>query len=169
MPDRRNLSRLAIASLLAVAVCAPMATAKPIDDGGVKSKAHAPSSAAMDMHASTVKKPASANQDLRTEASVPGARPPVSELDAAQVTKPDLRSENAADPSRAPEPPVGLPTWPLDPKPIIPASPQPVAGDGDGDGIDWPIAALVLAGALALGGGVGIAGHRLRTQTRPAH
>jgi hypothetical protein len=164
MPDRRKMSRLAIASLLAGALTAPVANAKPID-GGYTSKAYAPSSAQMDMHASTVKKPASANQDLRTEGSIAPSRA------AAQASgvKTDLRSENAADPSRAPESPVGMPTWPADPKPIAPVAPQPVAGDGDGGNVEWPIAVLALTGALALGGALVIAGRRFRTQTRPAH
>jgi len=154
MPNRRNVLRLAIASLLAAAVCAPTATAKPIYDGAFKSKADT----------STVKKPRSTIQIDK----VPGARPPVSEFEAPQAAPPDLRSENTADPSRAPAPPAGLPTWPAYPQPLVPRLPQPVAADGNGDGIDWPIAALILAGALALGG-VAVAGQRLRAQTRPAH
>jgi hypothetical protein len=156
MTDHRNLSRLAIASLLAAAVCAPTAAAMPIDNGGSTSKAHAPSSAAMDMHASTVHKPASASQDLRSEAAVPGSRAPVSPAEGTKVA------------TRAPERPAGPPTWPANPKPITPVSAQPAADDGDGGGLEWPVAALALAGALALGGALGIAGHRLRAQTRPA-
>jgi hypothetical protein len=158
MTDRRNMSRLAIASLLAAAVCAPTAAAMPIDNSG----------STTDMHASTVQKPASASQDLRSEAAVPGARAPVSPAEGTKVAKADLRSENPTDPTRAPKPSAGVPTWPTSPKPIAPVSAEPVAGDGDGGGLEWPVAVLALAGALALGGAVGIAGHRLRAQTRPA-
>ena len=86
----------------------------------------------------------------------------------ASVVKSDLRTEAAADPSRAPKTPVGMPTWPVNPKPIAPPAPQPVAAVSDGGDFEWPIAVLAL-GALVLGGGVLIAGHRLRAQARPAH
>ena len=87
----------------------------------------------------------------------------------ASVVKSDLRTEAAADPSRAPKNPVGMPTWPVNPQPLTPpAKPQPVAVDGDGGSFEWPIAVLAL-GALVLGGGVLIAANRLRTQARPAH
>ena len=157
MPDRRKLTRLVVASLVAVGVAAPAAGAAPMpaDDGAFKFA----KSAVMDMHASTVHPPAAPLQDLRTENSIAPSR-------AAFHAQPklDLRTEAAADPSRAPEPPLGLPTWPVDPKPIVPAAPvQPVATDGDGIDIEWPIAALALAGALALGGGLAFAGTRLRT------
>ena|SRR5688500_15557349 len=165
MPDRNRMFRAAIAALLAAAVAAPAASAMPLAEGAYTSKAFAPSSAQMDMHASTVRRPAAAHQDLRTEASIAPSR----QAAHASAAKLDLRTENAVDPTRAPAPPIGLPTWPLDPKPITPVSPQPVAVDGDGGDIDWPIAALALAGALALGGGLAFAAQRLRTQTRPAH
>jgi hypothetical protein len=164
MPDRKRMFRVAIAALLAVAVTAPAAGAMPIAEAADKS-AGAPGAALMDMHASTVRRPAAPQQDLRTESSIAPSR----QAAHASAAKPDLRTENAVDSTRAPEPPIGLPTWPLDPKPIAPVSPQPVAVDGDGGDIDWPIAALALAGALALGGGLAFAGQRLRTQTRPAH
>jgi hypothetical protein len=99
----------------------------------------------------------------------PQTKTPARQLDmyASTVDKPegpksDLRSENAADPSRAPEPPVGLPTWPLDPKPLTPVPAEPVADDGDG-GVDWQVPALI-AGALLLLGGLGVAGTRYRTR-----
>ena len=165
MLDRKKMSRLAIASLLAVAVTAPTATAAmPVTHHGSTSEASAPSSAEMDMHASTVHRP-SINQDLRSEGSIASSR---AAADAPSVTA-DLRSENTADPSRAPEPPVGMPTWPLDPKPLTPPAPQPVAVDGGGGDFELPTALLALMGALALGGALGIVGRKLRTQTRPAH
>lgn len=160
MPDSRKMFRLAIASLLAAAFVAPAASAMPIDPTG---PADATGPAQLDKRASTVDKPAG-HQDLRAEGSIPSSRA------AAQpsILKADLRSENAADPTRAPEPPIGMPAWPLDPKPITPAAPQPVAGDGDGGDFEWPIAALALMGALLLGGAVVVASRRL-AQTRPAH
>ena len=163
MPDRRKTCRLLVVSLLAAAVAAPAATAMPSVE--YTSKANAPRKAADDMHASTVHRPAPAKQDLRAEGSIAGSRAAAQ----AQVPGADLRSENAVDPTRAPEPPIGLPTWPVDPEPIVPAAPVPVAGDGGGADVEWPVAVLALIGALALGGAAGIAGHRMRTQTRPAH
>jgi hypothetical protein len=88
-----------------------------------------------DMHASTVVKPADPFQDRRSEA--------------------------AADPTRAPELPVGLPTWPVDPKPITPVSQAPVA-DGDDGGIDWQVPVIAAIGALLLAGGLVAAGTRYR-------
>jgi len=67
------------------------------------------------------------------------------------VVEQDLRTENAAGPSRAPQP-------------IVPRSPRPVATEGDRGDIEWP-AALALMGALALGDGLLVAGRRFRTQT----
>ena len=162
MPDSRKLFRLAIASLLAAAFVAPAASAMPIDPTGPADATADP--AQMDMHASTVHRPPAADQDLRAEGSIPASRAAAH----ASILKADLRSENAADPTRAPEPPIGMPSWPVDPKPITPAAPQPVAGDGDGGDFEWPIAVLALTGALLLGGAVVVAGRRL-AQTRPAH
>ena len=163
---RKMISRLVLATLLASAGAAPVATAMPMKDTPYySSKAYAPSAAQLDMHASTVKPPAPANQDLRSEASIAPTRAAAH----ASVVKSDLRTEAAADPSRAPKTPIGMPTWPVNPQPIVPAAtPQPVAVDGDGGDFDWPIAVLAV-GALVLGGGVLLAGHRLRTQARPAH
>jgi hypothetical protein len=150
MPKGNTLSRLLIASLSVAALAAPAAVAKPID-----------------MHASTVTKPEPANQDMRTEAAALPAYP-------SPATKPaqmDLRSENAVDPSRKPAPATprvlpGPPTWPMHPKPIATA-PGPVADDGDGGGVDAPVVALIIAGVLALGGGMTVV--TLRHRTRVAH
>jgi len=158
MQDRSRFARLAVTALVAAAVAAPAtATAMPVPDDGLRSTPYVPGSAAM--YASSVHRQPAVHQELRTEGSIPASRAAFQ----ARKAKLDLRTEAAADPSRAPEPPVGLPTWPLDPKPIVPAAPQPVATDGDGIDIEWPIAALALAGALALGGGLAFAGTRLRT------
>jgi hypothetical protein len=166
-----TLSRLLIASLSAAALAAPAAVAQPMD------------AAHMDMHASTVTKPASAQQDLRSEAAANPSRP----------AGKDLRSEATADPSRAPSnpgnssypgsfpaPPIlpahpslapanpGPPVWPMHPQPIA-SAPAPVADsvDGGDGGVDLPVALLAIAGTLALGGGLTVAA--LRHRTRVAH
>ncbi len=162
---RKMITRLMLATLLASAGAAPVAASMPVNDTPFySSKAYAPSAAQMDIHASTVKPPAPANQDLRSEAS----SAPTRAAAHASVVKSDLRTEAAADPSRAPKTPVGMPTWPVYPQPIAPPAQQPVATVGDGGDFEWPIAVLAL-GALVLGGGVLIAGQRLRAQARPAH
>jgi hypothetical protein len=171
MPKGNTLSRLLIASLSAAALAAPAAVAQPMDP------------AQMNMHASTVTKPASAQQDLRSEAAADPSRP----------AGKDLRSEAAADPSRAPSnpgnssypgsfpgPPIlpahpslapanpGPPVWPTHPQPIT-SAPAPVADsvDGGDGGVDLPVALLAIAGTLALGGGLTVAA--LRHRTRVAH
>jgi hypothetical protein len=172
MPKGNTLSRLLIASLSAAAIAAPAAVAQPADP------------AQLDMHASTVTKPASAQQDLRSEAAADPSRP----------AGKDLRSEAAADPSRAPSnpgnssypgsfpaPPIlpapgshvpaknpGPPVWPTNPQPIA-SAPAPVADsvDGGDGGVDLPVALLAIAGTLALGGGLTVAA--LKHRTRVAH
>jgi hypothetical protein len=76
----------------------------------------------------------------------------------------DRRSEATADPTRAPEPPVGLPTWPLNPEVLTPpASDEPVTTvSDDGDGLEWPLSGILIAGSLLLGGTLGVAGTRYR-------
>ena len=161
MPHRKNMSRLAVASLIAAAVSAPAAMANP----------------AVDTTASPVQKPTPGNQHVGSQGAmaqsiVPQTKTPVHV---------DLRSEGAmeiyggphpSDRARAPQPTAlrpGAPTWPEHPRVLVPPA-QTVATDG-GDGIDveWPVAVLALAGTLLLGGGVGVAGYRLRAQPRPAH
>ena len=136
---RKMISRLVLATLLASAGAAPVATAMPVKDTPYySSKAYAPSAAQMDMHASTVKPPAAANQDLRSEATIAPARAaahasvvksdlrteatsaPTRAAAQVSVVKSDLRTEAAADPSRAPKTPIGMPTWPVNPQPIAP-------------------------------------------------
>jgi hypothetical protein len=81
----------------------------------------------------------------------------------------DLRTEAAADPSRAPSYPryvQGPPTWPMHPQPIS-SAPARVADPGDDGGSDLPIALIGIAGTLALGGGLTAAA--LRHRTRLAH
>ena len=167
MRARRKLYRLMITTLLASAAAAPVATAMPADHVHYSSKAYVPTSAAMDMHASTVLAAASKQQDLRGEGSIPSSRVAApsgivaqdlrgeGSIPSSRVAAPsgivaqDLRSENVKDPSQAPEP-------------VAPRSQHALPDDGGG--IEWP-AVLALIGALALGGGLLVAGRRSRTQT----
>jgi hypothetical protein len=145
MPKGNTMSRLLIASLTAAAIAAPAAVAQPID----------PTGPAQDT--------APAAQDLRTEAAAAPSPAP----SAPQ----DLRSEAAAAPSSAPSHPryvQGPPTWPMHPQ-VISSAPAQVAdvSDGDGGGIDLPVALIGVAGMLALGGG--LTAVALRHRTRTAH
>jgi hypothetical protein len=81
-----------------------------------------------------------------------------------QRTYKDVRGEASADTSRPAQTPHGLPTWPVNPKPLTPPASQPVATTGDGGDVDvdWPVAALAMAGTLLLGGGMGVAATRRR-------
>ena len=146
MPHRKTLIA---APLLALAIAAPAAPAMPVD------------ARQLDMHASTVVKPPAAQQDLRSEATVDTRA--LNPQTRTAVAQQDLRTEAAAGESPAPEAPVGLPTWPLDPKPIVPVSTDPVAVTGGGDeGIDWPLSGILIAAALLLGGTLGVAGTKYR-------
>jgi hypothetical protein len=153
MQERKTLSVLA-AVLLTLAIAAPAATAMPADP----------------------LTPQPSKQDLRGEASAgqsdsavnPQTKTPAAQLDmhastvkAPEPAKMDLRSEAAVDPTRAPDPPVGMPTWPVDPQPITPVDQQPVA-DGDGGGVDWQIPVIAIVGSLLLLGGLAVAGTRYR-------
>jgi hypothetical protein len=157
MQHRKTLA--GVVALVSAAIAAPAATAMPIDEARQA-----------DMHASTVQKPAAQKQDLRSEAAAEASKTPLNPQTTTPIAQGDLRSEAAADTTRAPETPVGLPTWPMEPKPIVPVSQEPVAtGGGDGDGIEWPLAGFVIAGALLLGGTLGVAGTRYRvSHTRAA-
>jgi hypothetical protein len=141
MPKGNTLSRLMIVSLAAAAIAAPAATAQPTDPTGP-----APDTA-------------SEIQDARTEAVKPQTRTPVGQ---------EMRTEAAKDPSRAPEtkPLPGPPTWPAHPRVLTPSQ-VTVTDDGDGGGVDAPLVALIIAGALALGGGMTVV--TLRHRTRVAH
>jgi hypothetical protein len=154
MPKGNTLPRLLIASLTAVAVAAPAAVAQPIDPQGTTAP---------------VQREA-VQTDLRTENSKLPAFP----SPATKATQTDLRSENAIDPSRKPAPSSpralpGPPTWPMHPKPITPANAPAAADDGDGGGIDLPVALIGIAGVLALGGGLTVMAMRTRNRTRVAH
>jgi hypothetical protein len=125
MSHRISLSRMGLASLAAAAIAAPTATAQPID-----------------MHASTVKKPASQKQDLRTEAAVGATQ--------AQPHTP------------------GPPTWPQHPRSLAQSQAPVAVADGDGGGGigDVPVPLIVIAGTLVLGAGAGLA--RVRHPVGPA-
>ena len=105
-----------------------------------------------------------------TPATAGATAPIVSRLKAkeAQATVgSDLRSEAAKGP-RVSTPPPGLPTWPLNPRPIVPVVPgtPPVAATDPGDGsFDWPPAGLIAGGLVALAGAALLA----RRQRFPAH
>jgi hypothetical protein len=163
MSHRKTLSGLFVAPLLVAAIAAPTASAmideplRPTTAGAVLEDARQ-----LDMHASTVVKPEAQKQDLRGEATIDTVVLPQTHSPAPAQ---DLRGEAAAD-KPAPKTPVGLPTWPLDPKPIVPVANAPVAtttGGGD-DGIEWPLSGILLAGALLLGGTIGVAGAHFRVR-----
>jgi hypothetical protein len=164
MPNRRNLSRLAVVSLLVAAVSAPAASAMPADPVTTTDPATAPayptptaksekSAAQQNMHASTVHKPVPTGQDVR--------------------------GEYAKDPSIAPQTkaPVVVDTKPLPGPPVFPTTTDVLSPpketvtttDGDGGDIEWPVAAISLAAAMLIGGGLGAAAHRMRASARPAH
>jgi hypothetical protein len=151
--QRKTISRLAVATLAAMTVAVPAATAKPIDPAGT-------GAGQTDALSRTLQK-----QDHRGEATRPESR--------IQVLKvgPDRRGEAAKPESRAPAPPpAGTRTWPMYPTPLTPPAAAPVVADGGG-GVgddDVPVVLIVIAGALALGGAMAVTGLRLRARTHPA-
>jgi hypothetical protein len=150
MPHGNTLSRMLIAGIAAAIIAAPTAMAQPINPV-------------------TIAQPepeASINQEQRTE----HAKQQADAVSPSPKTA-DLRSEAAKDPSRAPAPPrplPGPPTWPMHPRVLTPPTTTAVADDGDGGGVEAPIVALIIAGALALAGGLTVAMHRQR-RTHVAH
>ena len=156
-----------VVPLLMGAIAAPaVATAMPEGNGGYPfTPSYTVAQARqIDMHASTVHKPASPKQDLRSEAAADSSRTPATAVSHTVYNGRDLRTEAATDGTRAPASPPGLPNFPTNTKPLAPPAHEPVAttGGGDGDGIDWPIAIIAMAGALFLGGTVGVAAARSR-------
>ena len=159
MQVRKSISRIAIATMVAAAVAVPTAGAMPSE--GVVYGSAAYEAEQQDMHASTVQKPESSAGDRRGEGSIDGSRA------QADVSKADYRTEAAKGPSTS-TPPVGMPTWPVDPKPIVAAPADAVtATDGDGGTIDWPITLLIAAGAVALAGALALVLQQRRTPARP--
>ena len=125
MHIRSSVSRLVVATLVAATVAVPTAAAMPIRGRRYGRPKYALEQ--QDMHASTVHVPEGGSRDRRAEGSIPGSRT------APQKNGPSM-----------PAPPPGLPTWPVDPEPIVPAQPDPVsATDGDGGTTGWPVALLI--------------------------
>ena len=187
---RRILHRLALASLAALSIGAPVASAGPIDPVGTGTTTQ--DARQQDMHASTVQKSDEVVvvRDARGESAAGGGTPDKvvvvrdargesaaggGTTDKVVVVR-DARGESAAGggtaggPVREPRVP-GPPTWPVDPTPIPQPEQQPVATGGNDDiGIDLPVALLILAGTLALGGGLAVAAMKARANTtRTAH
>jgi len=177
MSHRRNLSRLAIATLTAALLAAPSASAMPVDPTG----AEAADPRQQDMHGSTVTPPKDTKQDVRDargEAAAGGGttggatsgghvRDARGEAAAGGGTTGGATSGGAVRHPRLLPPP----TWPAHPTPIPlpPRAQSPVATDGGDDvGVDLPVALLILAGTLALGGGLAVAGMKVRAHTRTA-
>jgi hypothetical protein len=91
-----------------------------------------------------------------------------------QQTTPDARGESAAGGGPAAGGPIrqprvqAAPTWPTHPTPLPRLAQPPLAADG-GDDVDLPVVLLVIAGTLALGGGLAVATSKVRAHTREAH
>ena len=139
MSKGKQISRLALAAIVATAVAGPVsAQAQQAYDVNQMTGAYTPAT--------------TAGADLRTEST---KSPIVSQLKAKEARTSaglDLRSESAKGP-RTSTPPPGLPTWSLNPRPIVPVIPEPAATADSGDGsIDWPPAGLIAGGLIALAG-----------------
>ena len=166
MSPSKTLPRLALATLAAACIAVPTASAQPIHPVG-------PAAASLqqqDMHASTVHKPDAGigSQDVRGESAAGRS--------VTAISVQDARGESASGGGTTGEPAgqpqfQGPPTWPLDPTPLpAPEQPAPVATDGGDDiGVDLPVALLILAGTLALGGGMAAAAMKVRDHTHTAH
>ena len=163
MPHGNTLSRMLIATLAAALIAVPTAMAQPIDPVGTSVQPQTDSEAGQQLQTEHAKQQAdavstSSATDLRGERAA--------EPQATSKTAGELRTEAAIEagkPETKPAP-AGLPTWPLHPRVLTPpASTTAVADDGDGGGVDAPIVALIIAGALALGGAAMVAMHRHRT------
>jgi hypothetical protein len=145
MQAGKQISRLALAAMIAIVVGAPAAGAMPAQDGqsyevNRVTGEYTRATAGPDKHVATP-----AGSDLRTE----GAKSPI-------VSKIDT-------------PPLGLPTWPENPTPVVTAAPQPVAATDSGDGsFDWPLAGLIAGGVIALAGAALLTRQQMRGQA-PAH
>jgi hypothetical protein len=176
MTHRSILSRLAITSLAVALLATAPASAMPTDPQGTAAK----DPRQQDMHASTVQTPKEnagrTVQDARGEAAAGSSAQTPKEK--AGRTVQDARGEAAAGGGTGSTGPVskpalqGPPTWPAYPTPLpLPRpAPQPIATDGGDDiGLDLPVALLILAGTLAVGGGMAFAATKGRTRTRVAH
>jgi len=129
------------ATLAALALSAPVATAMPSRD--------------------TAGTTATAQQDLRSaDARVASVTPQTGTPASGQ----DFRSPDAVDAGTKPTERVpGLPTWPLDPEPIAPApvDAAPVASDDDTSPLLYILPGLALSLMLATG-----LGYAVRTSGR---
>ena len=148
MTHRSILSRLAITSLAVALLATAPASAMQSEPAGTS--ANDPRQ--LDMHASTVQPADEApSVDLRGEAAAGGG------------------GTGSTGPAAKPSLP-GPPTWPINPTPLPRPTQQPVATDGGDDiGVDLPVALLILAGTLAVGGGTAVALMKGRAPTRVAH
>lgn len=183
MQVRKQLPQFVLTALIAVAVAAPVAGAVPLYDGHPPQRAtgdaydvnretgaYTPAGAAADMHASTVT-PAFEKEivaaDLRTEAA---KTPAETTLVTGELPgDADLRTEAAKGPGTA-TPPIGLPTWPRNPVPVVTPGPEPVqATEPDGGSFDWTLAGLIAAGLVACAGAALVTRQTLRGHARAAH
>src|SRR5919109_1862964 len=99
-----------VVPLLMGAIAAPaVATAMPEGNGGYPfTPSYTVAQARqIDMHASTVHKPASPKQDLRSEAAADSSRTPATAVSHTVYNGRDLRTEAATDGTRAPASPPG--------------------------------------------------------------
>jgi hypothetical protein len=176
MTHRNTLSRLALTSLTVALLASAPASAMPTDPGGTAAK----DPRQQDMYGSTVQSPSEKAdrtvQDARGEAAAGSSGQTPKEK--ASRTVQDARGEAAAGGGTGSTGPVskpalqGPPTWPMYPTPLpLPQpAPQPVLTDGGDDiGLDLPVALLILAGTLAVGGGMAVVATKGRTRTRVAH
>ena len=147
MTIRRTLA----ATIAAMAVAAPAATAMP---------------APPDMHSSTAQAAAqqrqAQGQDLRGEAARDAAMHP---RKAQAVNAPGATAVG----SQTRETPVapGQPTWALNPKPLTPPSNTQVAVTTSDDGVDWLSVGIGVAGSLLVLGGIAVLLSRTRRVPRP--
>ena len=143
-----NIHRTLAATLAAMAIAAPAASAMP---------------APPDMHASTAQAAGQAQQkqDLRGEAARDAALHPR----VAQVV--NAPGATAAD-SQAKSTPVapGQPTWAVNPKPLH-APTQTVSATSSDDGVDWTTVGIGVGITLVVMGGIVALTSRSRTLPRP--
>jgi hypothetical protein len=172
MTHRNIRSRLAISSLAVALLATAPASAMPTDPHGTAAK----DPRQRDMHASTVQTPKEnagrTVQDARGEAAA-GSSMQTPKENAGRTVQ-DARGEAAAGGGTGSTGPAskpalqGPPTWPIHPTPLPRPAQQPIVTDGGDDiGVDLPVALLILAGTLAVGGGLAVAATRGRT--RVAH
>ncbi len=149
MSARKTLPRVVLAALAAVALAAPSAMAMQAEGNAGAAK----DPRQMDMHASTVTKPESA-QDLRGEAAA----------DASPT--PDVRPQTLPAYPRAIPPRVAPPTWPANPRAIPPSVTTQAAPIGDdGGGSDAPLLGLLIGAGVVLAGGAVVMTLRMRERT----